>query len=53
MIQTVNKIIFNPSTWTVDSRYNVDRLLCYIGYYFGNSKHKTISYVNPYKMFPL
>ena len=38
---------------TVDSRYYVDRLLRYIGYYIGNSKHQTISYISLYKLFPL
>ena len=38
---------------TVNSRYYVYPLLRYIGYYVGNSKHKTISYLNLYKMFPL
>ena len=38
--------------YTVDSRYYVDGLLRYIGYYVGNSKHKTVSYINLYKMFP-
>ena len=38
---------------TVNSLYYVDSLLHYIGYYIGNSKHKTISYINLYKIFPL
>ena len=35
----------------MDSRYYVDPLLHYIGYYVGNSKHQTISYMNLYKLF--
>ena len=38
---------------TVDSHYYVDSLLRYICYYVGNLKHKTISYINLYKIFPL
>ena len=38
---------------TVDSRYYIDRLLCYISYYVGISKHQTISYINLYKLFLL
>ena len=38
---------------TVDSHYYVDRLLCYISYYIGNTKHQTISHINLYKLFPL
>ena len=33
---------------TVDSCYYVDCLLRYIGYYVGNSKRQTISYINHY-----
>lgn len=38
---------------TVDYCYYVDRLLRYICYYITNSKHQTIYYINPYKLFPL
>ena len=40
----------NKLLHTVDSRYYVDGLLRYFGYYVGNSKHQTISYINLYKL---
>ena len=51
--EAVEKICDTVLLTTVDSRYYVDRLLRYIGYYVGNSKHQTIFYINLYKLFPL
>ena len=53
LINNYRAFHMNQLNYTVDSRYYVDGLLRYIGYYIGNSKHKTISYINLYKMFPL
>ena len=44
---------WNNNRYTVESGYYMDRLLRYISYYIGNSKHQTISYINLYKLLPL